>query len=67
MGPRLPAEHGASEQRGEHQPDAEHAELGHHLERVLADPALAPPGWYLLFILNAARHPSAERWIRVTS
>ena len=27
---------------------------------------LAPPGWYLLFILNAARVPSAGRWIRLT-
>jgi hypothetical protein len=29
------------------------------------DPNLAPPGWYLLFVLNAARIPSIARWIRV--
>lgn len=27
---------------------------------------LAPPGWYLLFILNSSGVPSAGRWIRVT-
>jgi hypothetical protein len=27
---------------------------------------LAPPGWYLMFILNASRVPSAGRWVRVT-
>lgn len=27
---------------------------------------LAPPGWYLLFILNATRVPSLGRWIRLT-
>ncbi len=27
---------------------------------------LAPPGWYLLFILDASRIPSIGRWIRVT-
>ena len=27
---------------------------------------LAPPGWYLLFILNASRVPSLGRWIRLT-
>ncbi|MGH8543016.1 MAG: galactose oxidase-like domain-containing protein [Gammaproteobacteria bacterium] len=27
---------------------------------------LAPPGWYLLFILNASRVPSMGRWVRVT-
>ena len=27
---------------------------------------LAPPGWYLLFILNASRVPSQGRWIRLT-
>lgn len=29
-------------------------------------PNLAPPGWYLLFILNTSRVPSAGHWIRVT-
>jgi hypothetical protein len=29
-------------------------------------PNLAPPGWYLLFILNSSRAPSLGRWIRVT-
>lgn len=28
---------------------------------------LAPPGWYLLFILNASRVPSTGRWVRVTA
>jgi hypothetical protein len=27
---------------------------------------LAPPGWYLLFILNSTRVPSLGRWVRVT-
>lgn len=27
---------------------------------------LAPPGWYLMFILNASRVPSIGRWVRVT-
>lgn len=27
---------------------------------------LAPPGWYLLFILNSSRVPSLGRWVRVT-
>ena len=27
---------------------------------------LAPPGWYLLFILDASRSPSTGRWVRVT-
>jgi hypothetical protein len=27
---------------------------------------LAPPGWYLLFILDASRVPSEGRWIRLT-
>jgi Domain of unknown function (DUF1929) len=26
---------------------------------------LAPPGWYLLFILNSNRVPSIGRWVRV--
>ncbi|MCA1587839.1 MAG: DUF1929 domain-containing protein [Chloroflexi bacterium] len=30
------------------------------------DPNLAPPGWYLLFVLNASTTPSEGRWIRVT-
>jgi hypothetical protein len=28
---------------------------------------LAPPGWYLLFILNASRVPSQGRWVRLTA
>jgi hypothetical protein len=28
---------------------------------------LAPPGWYLLFILDSNRVPSEGRWIRLTS
>jgi hypothetical protein len=27
---------------------------------------LAPPGWYLLFIVNSSRVPSTGRWVRVT-
>ncbi|MDQ3812787.1 MAG: DUF1929 domain-containing protein, partial [Armatimonadota bacterium] len=27
---------------------------------------LAPPGWYLMFILNASRVPSVARWVRLT-
>jgi plastocyanin len=27
---------------------------------------LAPPGWYLLFVLNSSRVPSSGRWIRLT-
>jgi hypothetical protein len=27
---------------------------------------LAPPGWYLLFVLDASRVPSRGRWVRVT-
>ncbi len=29
-------------------------------------PNLAPPGWYLLFILNSSRVPSVGRWVRLT-
>lgn len=29
-------------------------------------PNLAPPGWYLMFILNGSRVPSIGRWVRVT-
>lgn len=32
-----------------------------------ANENLAPPGWYLLFILNANRVPSTGRWVRVTA
>lgn len=28
-------------------------------------PNLAPPGWYLLFVLDASRVPSTGRWLRV--
>jgi hypothetical protein len=27
---------------------------------------LAPPGWYLLFILNSSKIPSVAQWVRVT-
>jgi plastocyanin len=27
---------------------------------------IAPPGWYLLFVLNSSRVPSRGRWLRVT-
>ena len=29
-------------------------------------PTLAPPGWYLLFVLNASRAPSIGHWLRLT-
>jgi plastocyanin len=32
-----------------------------------ANANLAPPGWYLMFILNESRVPSAGRWVRVTA
>lgn len=32
-----------------------------------ANANLAPPGWYLLFILNASRVSSLGRWVRVTA
>jgi hypothetical protein len=32
-----------------------------------ANANLAPPGWYLLFVLNASRVPSPGRWVRVTA
>ncbi|SFE23032.1 galactose oxidase-like domain-containing protein [Nitrosomonas sp. Nm166] len=32
-----------------------------------ANTNLAPPGWYLLFILNASRVPSMGQWVRVTT
>jgi hypothetical protein len=32
-----------------------------------ANANLAPPGWYLLFILNSSRVPSLGRWVRVTA
>jgi hypothetical protein len=31
------------------------------------EPNLAPPGWYLLFILDSNRIPSEGRWIRLTT
>ena len=31
------------------------------------DANLAPPGWYLLFILNSTRVPSEGRWVRLTT
>lgn len=30
-------------------------------------PNLAPPGWYLLFLLDASRVPSTGRWLRMNS
>jgi FtsP/CotA-like multicopper oxidase with cupredoxin domain len=30
------------------------------------DPRIAPPGWYLLFVLSGLRAPSTGRWIRLT-
>jgi plastocyanin len=32
-----------------------------------ANANLAPPGWYLIFILNSSRVPSTGRWVRVTA
>jgi plastocyanin len=31
-----------------------------------ADANIAPPGWYLLFIVDAGRVPSVAKWIRLT-
>lgn len=30
------------------------------------NPNIAPPGWYLLFVLDGSRVPSEGRWIRIT-
>lgn len=32
-----------------------------------ANANLAPPGWYLLFVLNSSKVPSGGRWVRVTA
>jgi hypothetical protein len=34
--------------------------------RVPRDPALATPGWYMLFLVNRNRVPSAARWIHLS-
>lgn len=34
---------------------------------VTSNPNLAPPGWYLLFVQNAAGTPSTSKWIKVGS
>jgi hypothetical protein len=31
-----------------------------------ADGTIAPPGWYLLFLVDANRVPSIGRWIRLS-
>ena len=45
------------------------AGLGAGVVHVEAPPQanLAPPGWYLLFVLNSSRTPSVGRWVRVTA
>jgi FtsP/CotA-like multicopper oxidase with cupredoxin domain len=35
--------------------------------QVPRDPALAPPGWYLLFLVNRQRVPSTARWVHLSS
>ncbi len=32
-----------------------------------SDPALAPPGWYLVFVVDTAGTPSPGRWLRLTA
>ena len=34
--------------------------------QVPANPNLAPPGWYLLTIVDHQRRPSCARWIQLT-
>ena len=31
-----------------------------------SDPAVLPPGWYMLFILDAAGVPSPAWWMRIS-
>jgi hypothetical protein len=33
--------------------------------KVTSDPDIAPPGWYMLFVVNANGVPSVARWIHV--
>lgn len=32
---------------------------------VPKDPALVPPGWYMLFVTDAQGTPSEAKWVRV--
>ena len=36
------------------------------LLQLPATPTLAPPGWYLLFVVNAAGVPSQGSWVQLT-
>ena len=33
--------------------------------RMPASPNIAPPGWYMLFVLDAAGTPSVARWVQL--
>ena len=33
--------------------------------RMPASPNVAPPGWYMLFVLDAAGTPSVARWVQL--
>jgi hypothetical protein len=33
--------------------------------RMPASPSIAPPGWYMLFVLDAAGTPSVARWVQL--
>ena len=40
---------------------------GKHIRlTVTGNPNLAPPGWYMLFVVNANGVPSVARWIHVS-
>jgi hypothetical protein len=34
---------------------------------VTSNPDIAPPGWYMLFVVNASGVPSVARWVHVSS
>ena len=39
---------------------------GNNVElNVSKDPALVPPGWYMLFVTDARGTPSEAKWIHV--
>jgi hypothetical protein len=39
---------------------------GNHIGlKVTSNPDIAPPGWYMLFVVNANGVPSVARWVHV--
>ena len=32
---------------------------------MTSNPDIAPPGWYMLYVVNAAGVPSVASWVRV--